>query len=1245
MLEKCAEGDDDLEDGEILEEGEVPDDDEEENNENIKKDSNSNTENTNKKAIDSVTPKGFGQNSNQFNSNQFGPNNGSQFNSQFGGNQFNSSNQFNSASRISNDKKRKKRWDDGVESNADFKEKKFRKTDERALSPPGDEDEDFDEDDFMCVRGASPSREVGKSGHGANRESPPPLGQQDFYPPDYDYDEPDDDNGPNGPPDFRRNKPNSNFRGGGGRGGGRRGNDNRRGGRGGRGGRDGWRGGRGGMGERGERGGDNDDGHTDMNGICQYFMQGKCHRGDNCPYSHDAIPPRKMELCKFYLLECCAKKDKCLYMHGDFPCKYYHTGLQCFAFEAGECKFSHGPLDDVHRNILLKHLETAPKEILGDFPRLSREGALAMMKNKEANTPIPSLFDIKFNKSDPGKHNMDKDNSNSNTTPIPSDEDTQDNPNNPLLPTPGFPANQFPPFQQKFPGQFPNQFSGPPGNQFFQNNQFPPNPFGPNPFPANQFQQQQFSQSNQPDRQPHHHHHKSEKDTDKRALSMDKDERAFDRDERDNGRHKADKDHRDKDDKDHRSKDDKDHRDKDDDRDKDDEEDDREERREKRKKEREQHKADKAKRKAEREAKRAAKKRKMEGKKKERRRGSDEDEEEDGSDGETRDDKRTSKDRKHKKRRRGTSKSEEEGEGDSVLAHLPKTQRELYLRIQQHQREVGTSVASNSADDSGGGDSTPPGGAEEHWYSSDEENPGSSLASLVQTINQKSKPPLLPHPPAKVPLLPTPTNIPNTPGYIEPKPESGFGASNAPTGSEANPSMILNFPNININQDEVSRLLSTLQSVSVPSSSTQPVSSQPDNQGSLGSIPFPGQNPGGPLNIPLPGSNASGNGSNALGMSNNGSNALGMSNNGSNMSTSANGSNNLAMSGNGMPMGNMPSGNAMPPFGAAGPNFPPPTGPGFPGMPLPSMMGGNMSFPLPPPSGPSLPSEPAKPPLVKRDPRLSRSSAPDLPRPLVEPTPPAPAKPADPMSLLKDIDLRLPTLSSSLGTPASSGDVDLRNLIQAVPMHEACKEIDASLGSHPPLTWSLRRWHRVPCNYAEIVPLVKANPQDPRLNPARIGRRRRSSDDIPASPIVPPSPNSTASASPNTRDPRKSTALGAMLRPGVESSRRPADPRMGERRNSDPRQGEPRPDPRQMGDPRFSVGGDALPAKDRYPADPRVKRASDPRMPDDYRYQPSYSQDSDLRSSHRGDSRSEGKFQDTDLRMTPQSGYSHHHQS
>lgn len=53
---------------------------------------------------------------------------------------------------------------------------------------------------------------------------------------------------------------------------------------------------------------------------------------------------------------------------------------------------------------VLQHLETAPKEILGDFPRLSREGAAAMVLNKKnrgnkgtggpSTKKIPSLFEI-----------------------------------------------------------------------------------------------------------------------------------------------------------------------------------------------------------------------------------------------------------------------------------------------------------------------------------------------------------------------------------------------------------------------------------------------------------------------------------------------------------------------------------------------------------------------------------------------------------------------------------------------------------------------------------------------------------------------------------------------------------------------------------------------------------------------------------------------------------------------------------
>ncbi|XP_076166691.1 suppressor of sable isoform X1 [Ptiloglossa arizonensis] len=153
--------------------------------------------------------------------------------------------------------------------------------------------------------------------------------------------------------------------------------------------------------DRNGRRNQNNDHNQDPDAICVYYMQGKCHRGDDCPFSHNALPPRKMELCKFYLMDCCAKRDKCLYMHHDFPCKFFHTGLKCNQGE--NCKFSHQPLNEQVKGILLKHLETAPKEILGDFPRLSREGAMLMINNtartlaqgqEATNQKIPSLFDL-----------------------------------------------------------------------------------------------------------------------------------------------------------------------------------------------------------------------------------------------------------------------------------------------------------------------------------------------------------------------------------------------------------------------------------------------------------------------------------------------------------------------------------------------------------------------------------------------------------------------------------------------------------------------------------------------------------------------------------------------------------------------------------------------------------------------------------------------------------------------------------
>ncbi|CAO1358118.1 unnamed protein product [Diamesa hyperborea] len=121
--------------------------------------------------------------------------------------------------------------------------------------------------------------------------------------------------------------------------------------------------------------------------LCLRFSEfGNCPEGDSCTRVHEVRAPKKMELCKFYLMECCAKREKCSYMHGDFPCKYYYLGLKCMN---KDCKFNHGkPLTENLKMILLKHLDTAPKEILGDFPRIGRENALKMIAVTHAKLMI-----------------------------------------------------------------------------------------------------------------------------------------------------------------------------------------------------------------------------------------------------------------------------------------------------------------------------------------------------------------------------------------------------------------------------------------------------------------------------------------------------------------------------------------------------------------------------------------------------------------------------------------------------------------------------------------------------------------------------------------------------------------------------------------------------------------------------------------------------------------------------------------
>ncbi len=90
--------------------------------------------------------------------------------------------------------------------------------------------------------------------------------------------------------------------------------------------------------------------------VCHFFLEGRCTKGDKCPFGHmqqpgNSVNPigKKYDICKFYLNGYCAKNDKCTFLHSEFPCKFYHknilTGLTNYApgpcSNGDKCRFSH----------------------------------------------------------------------------------------------------------------------------------------------------------------------------------------------------------------------------------------------------------------------------------------------------------------------------------------------------------------------------------------------------------------------------------------------------------------------------------------------------------------------------------------------------------------------------------------------------------------------------------------------------------------------------------------------------------------------------------------------------------------------------------------------------------------------------------------------------------------------------------------------------------------------------------------
>ncbi|XP_063086081.1 zinc finger CCCH domain-containing protein 6 isoform X2 [Cavia porcellus] len=114
--------------------------------------------------------------------------------------------------------------------------------------------------------------------------------------------------------------------------------------------------------------------------ICKYFLEGRCIKGDQCKFDHDAELEKRKEICKFYLQGYCTKGENCIYMHNEFPCKFYHSGAKCY--QGDNCKFSHDDLTKETKKLLEKVLN-ADEELINEDERELEE------LRKCGITPLP----------------------------------------------------------------------------------------------------------------------------------------------------------------------------------------------------------------------------------------------------------------------------------------------------------------------------------------------------------------------------------------------------------------------------------------------------------------------------------------------------------------------------------------------------------------------------------------------------------------------------------------------------------------------------------------------------------------------------------------------------------------------------------------------------------------------------------------------------------------------------------------
>ncbi|RZB51321.1 Zinc finger CCCH domain-containing protein 65 [Glycine soja] len=74
---------------------------------------------------------------------------------------------------------------------------------------------------------------------------------------------------------------------------------------------------------------------------CRHYLNGRCHEGDKCQFSHDVVPLTKSKPCTHFARQSCMKGDDCPFDHqlSKYPCTNFVSKGPCYRGDA--CLFSH----------------------------------------------------------------------------------------------------------------------------------------------------------------------------------------------------------------------------------------------------------------------------------------------------------------------------------------------------------------------------------------------------------------------------------------------------------------------------------------------------------------------------------------------------------------------------------------------------------------------------------------------------------------------------------------------------------------------------------------------------------------------------------------------------------------------------------------------------------------------------------------------------------------------------------------